>query len=112
MESIPKKQQKALGLPSPQEAIIRSANADRIARRKAAASLAGSLAETSGESLDRRNTPRQVGGTFEALQEVPRRKAPKNFNLTQADLESFLRSFNFGAQTSIVRDSSYLPPSR
>lgn len=98
--------QQALAMPHPQEAAIRSDNADRLARRKAAAALAGSLGDVSGNSLNRRNTRRQIGGVYETMQAVPARQVPQNFALSKSELEQFLKSFNFGAATTIIRGGS------
>lgn len=88
--------------PHPQEAAIRAMNARRVAQRSAYASLAQSIQATDFDSL-RRDPQRQIGGQFEALQKVPKRKAnTNNGQITQADINDFLKAFSFESMTDIT----------
>lgn len=88
-----------LPVPHPDEALIETQNARRLARRRQAAALALQVQQTSGEDLDRFGERRVVGGTFEDLQEVPER-APMAFNsLNMQDIFSFLSGLSFDPST-------------
>ena len=88
-------------LAHPQEATIRRQNAERIARRRAAATVAEQGA--GGRDALTRRGPRQVGGTFEELQEVPERQPMEQASITEEDLMSFLRAFTFDPRSEVIR---------
>ena len=99
---------------NPQAAIVQAQNAQRIARRRAAATLAASVARTGRVGL-KRGPRKQVGGRFEAIQEVPTAKQPKQQVLGKKDLERFLSAFKFDPTQQILaesRSSVFLPTSR
>jgi len=81
--------------PHPQEGLIRSQNARRVARRSQANALAEQLAQTSAENLDRHGETRRVGGRFETIQAIPEREVPERRGLQLDQLASFLGAFNF-----------------
>lgn len=87
-----------LPVPSPDESLIVSQNARRLARRRQAAALALQVQQTSGEDLDRFGERRQVGGTFEDLQEVPERQAQQYNGLDMSDIFTFLNGLSFDPQ--------------
>lgn len=91
-------------VPHPQAAIIASQNAQRVARRRAAATLAQSVAQT-GRSDLRRGPKRVVGGTFEKLQKVPKAKKQKQQGIGQEDIERFLASFRFDPSRQVLAES-------
>ena len=91
-------------VPHPQAAIVQSQNAQRIARRRAAATLAQSVAQT-GRSDLRRGPKRQIGGTFETLQKVPTAQKRKRQGLGQEDIDRFLASFRFDPSRQVLAES-------
>lgn len=95
-----------LSQPHPLEATIKAQNAKRIQTRAAYAGLADSIAATDFDSM-RRDAPRQIGGTFEKLQAIPKRIKNPNQNITDKDINSFLSAFNFSSLASVTprRDS-------
>lgn len=98
------------GLPQahPDEAEIRSQNAQRIARRKQAAALSLIVQRTSGENLDRFGETRRVGGTFETLQAIPERRAPKHVGLQLKDLASLIEALSFQSRERVLGSNSFL----
>ncbi len=94
-------------LSSPDQVAIQTANAERVGRRSAAAALALQFQRTSSASLDRFGVRRQVGGTFERIQEVPESEAPTPAGLGIADLENFLSAFNFSPQSETLSESTF-----
>ena len=98
----------------PQAAIVQAQNAQRIARRRAAATLAASVAQTGRWGL-RRGSRKVVGGRFETIQEVPVAKQPKQQTVGKKDIESFLSAFKFDPTKQILatsRSSVFLPAGR
>jgi hypothetical protein len=93
--------QGGVSLAHPQEATIRRQNAERIARRRAAATIAEQGA--GGRDSLTREGPRPVGGTFETLQAVPERKPMQQVGLSEEDLLSFLRAFQFDPRSETIR---------
>lgn len=89
------------GIPlfSPDEIAISQANAERVGRRSAAAALALQLQQTSASTLDRFGVRRQVGGTFERIQEEPARQASTPSGLGIQDLQTFLSAFDFSPRS-------------
>lgn len=98
------------GLPQAhhQEGLIRSQNAQRVARRRQAAALALEVQRTSGENLDRHGETRKVGGRFEKLQKVPKRKAPKRTGLQGLDLAAIIAALSFEAKSKKLGSKSFL----
>lgn len=99
---------------NPQAAIVQAQNAQRIARRRAAATLSASVART-GRSGLRRGPRRKVGGRFETIQEVPVARQPEQQTLGKEDLQRFLSAFKFDPTQQILaesRSSVFLPTSR
>lgn len=82
-------------MPHPDEALINTQNARRLARRRQAAALALQVQQTSGEDLDRFGERRVVGGTFESLQEVPDREPLPYQGLNMEDVFAFLSGLSF-----------------
>ncbi len=97
-----------LPVPHPDEVKIRAQNARRIARRRQAASLALQVQQTSGEDRDRHGERRQVGGTFESLQDVPEREVPTQAGLDMSDILSFLQAMSFAPQSQGLSSTSFL----
>lgn len=84
-----------LPVPGPDEALIMSQNARRLARRRQAAALALQIQQTSAEDLSREGERRTVGGTFESLQAVPERQPIPYTGLDMADVFAFLSGLSF-----------------
>lgn len=93
--------QKGIAQPNPQEAVIKAANARRVAQRAGYASLAAAIQQTDFDAL-RRDPKRKIGGTFEALQKIPKRKADKASGVKQKDINDFLAAFSFQNMTDIT----------
>lgn len=89
---------------NPQTAIIQSQNAQRVSRRRAAATFAQSVAQTGRNDL-RRGPKRVVGGRFEKLQKVPKAKKQKQQGISQTDIERFLSSFRFDPSRTVLAES-------
>lgn len=102
-----------LPVPSPDEALIRSQNARRLARRRQAASLALQIGQTSTQDLTREGDTRVVGGTFEELQEVPDREPLPSVGMSMQDLAGFFSALSFDPrQERLGRNtfmSSFIP---
>jgi hypothetical protein len=98
------------GLPEahPREAQIREQNAARIARRAAAAAAFHDVQRVSGSNLDRFGETRKIGGRFEKIQKVPKRKTPAPVGLNERDLLAFLSAFNFGGKDVKLGSKSFL----
>ena len=98
------------GLPQarPQEAQIRSQNAQRVGRRRTAAALALQVGRVSGENLGREGETRRVGGRFERLQAVPSRKTPRRQGLQLGDLSSILQALAFQSRDTVLGSNSFL----
>ncbi len=98
------------GLPqaNPQEGLIRAQNAQRVARRRQAAALALQVQRVSGENLDRFGERRRVGGRFEKLQKVPKRKAAKRAGLQGIDLAAILKALSFEGKDKLLGSNSFL----
>lgn len=99
---------------NPQTAIVKAQNAQRIARRRAAATLSASVAQTGRVGLKRGDT-KKVGGRFERIQKVPTATKVKTQVLGKKDLESFISAFKFDPSKQILaesRSSVFLPVSR
>lgn len=94
--------------PSPQEGLIREQNARRVARRRAAAAAFADVQRVSGDNLDRHGERRKIGGRFEKLQKVPKRKRPERAGLDKGDLAAFLQAFNFGAKEQVLGKNQFL----
>jgi hypothetical protein len=90
----------SLRVPHPQEAKIRRQNAERVARRAQAATMHEQIQQVSGQDLSREGDPRKVGGRFEKLQKVPKRKAAKQAGLGFEDIAKFLKSLSFDPRES------------
>lgn len=84
-----------LPVPHPDEALIRSQNARRLARRRQAASLALQIGQTTTQDLTREGDTRTVGGTFETLQEVPDREPLPDTGMSLQDLAGFFSALSF-----------------
>jgi hypothetical protein len=82
-------------VPHPKEGQIRRQNAERVAARARAASLYEQIAQTSGQDLDRAGDQRTVGGRFEKLQKVPKRKAVKQSQVSFKAIADMLKSLSF-----------------
>lgn len=91
-------------IPNPQAAIVESQNAQRIARRRAAATLAASVAQTGRVGL-RRGPKRTVGGRFETIQKVPKPRRVKQQAFGQKDIDRFLSAFRFDPSTQVLAES-------
>lgn len=87
--------------PHPLEATIKAENSRRVQARAAYSALAGSIAATDFDSL-RRDPQRKIGGTFEKLQAVPKRKKTKDLGMSDKDLNAFLSAFSFDAVSDMV----------
>jgi len=100
---------------NPQAAIVQAQNAQRIARRRAAATLAANVARTGRTGL-KRGPRKTVGGRFERIQRVPvARKQPSQQSFGRKDLERFLSAFRFDPSRQVLaesRSSVFLPTSR
>lgn len=98
------------GLPqaSPQEGLIRAQNAQRVARRRQAAALALDVQRVSGSNLSREGETRKVGGRFEKLQAVPKRKAPERTGLQLGDLGAILAALSFEGKEKVLGKNSFL----
>ena len=81
--------------PHPDEALIESQNARRLARRRQAAALALEVDRVDGTDLDRFGERRMVGGTFESLQDVPERQPLQMAQLSMTDIIGFLQGMSF-----------------
>lgn len=98
----------------PQAAIVQAQNAQRIARRRAAATLSASVAQTGRADL-RRGPSKKVGGRFERIQKVPTAKKPKKQTFGKKDIERFLSAFKFDPTQQVLaesRSSVFLPVSK
>lgn len=91
-------------VPHPQAALVEAQNAQRIARRQAANTLAQSVQRT-GRSDLRRGGRRQVGGTFEQIQDVPEPEQVSQQSMTQDDISRFLSAFRFDPQQQVLAES-------
>lgn len=91
----------------PEAALVESQNAKRLARRRQAAALALQVQQVAGEDLDRFGERRQVGGTFEDLQEVPQGTPMNSGNLQFSDLIAFLQGLSFAPQNKTLSSTSY-----
>jgi hypothetical protein len=98
------------GLPQarPGEGKIRAQNAQRVGRRRQAAALALDVQRTSGDNLSREGEQRKVGGRFEKLQKVPKRKAPSRQGLQLADLGAILQALSFEGKDKVLGRKSFL----
>lgn len=98
------------GLPEadPREAKIREQNAARIARRAAAAAAFHDVQRVSGANLSREGETRKIGGKFEKIQKVPKRKTPERTGLDLTDLAAFLSAFNFGGKDVVLGKNQFL----
>lgn len=99
---------------NPQAAIVQAQNAQRIARRRAAATLAASVARTGRAGL-RRGPRKVVGGRFETIQKVPTARKPKQQTFGKKDLQRFLSAFKFDPTKQLLaesRSSVFLPVGR
>ncbi len=95
----------AASIPNPNRVIVQAQNAERVARRRATATLAANVARTSAQSLQR-GPGRQVGGVFETLQDVPSatiRQPQRGF--TEQDAARFLSAFQFSPQREVLSES-------
>lgn len=98
----------------PQAAIVQAQNAQRIARRRAAATLSASVAQT-GRSDLKRGSRKKVGGRFERIQAVPKARKVSQQVLGKKDLQRFLSAFKFDPNQQVLaesRSSVFLPTSR
>jgi hypothetical protein len=59
------------------------------------------IQQVSGQDLSREGDPRKVGGRFEQLQKVPKRKAAKQAGLGFKDIAKFLKSLSFDPRESV-----------
>lgn len=92
-------------VPNPQAALVEAQNAQRIARRRAAATLAASFAQTGRAGLGR-GPRRQIGGVFETIQAVPKpRKQRSQQALSQSDVDRFLSAFRFDPSQQVLAES-------
>jgi hypothetical protein len=85
----------SLRVPHPKEAKIREQNAERIARRREAAAMFERIQETSAADLSREGDERRVGGRFERLQKVPKRKPRKSADVSFGAIAKMLKSLSF-----------------
>jgi hypothetical protein len=97
-----------LAEPHRKEGLIREQNARRLARRRQAAALAFDVQRVTGENLSREGEQRKVGGRFEKLQKVPKRKRPDRGGLSLQDLGAFMSAFNFGPQEQVLSQNQFL----
>lgn len=92
-------------VPNAQAAIVEAQNAQRIARRRAAATLAASVAQTGRTGL-RRGPRRQVGGVFETIQTIPTPRTQQSQQaLSQSDIQRFLSAFRFDPSQQVLAES-------
>ena len=98
------------GLPQadPDEFLVRSQNAERIGRRRAAAALSAEVQRTGAADLDRFGDRRQVGGVFETIQEEPERITPERTGLDLSDFSAFLQSIQFEARDVVLGQNQFL----
>lgn len=99
---------------NPQTAIVQAQNAQRIARRRAAATLSASIAQTGRVGL-KRGPRKEVGGRFERIQKVPTARKVSQQVLGKKDLQRFLSAFKFDPTQQVLaesRSSVFLPVSR
>ena len=90
---------------NPNRAIVEAQNAERIARRRSAATLSADAARTSSRSLQRGGR-RQVGGTFETLQALPSATiAGPDQGFNREDIQKLLSSFQFASSREVLSES-------
>lgn len=88
----------------PQEVQIRRQNEERIARRRAAATLADQV--VGGRDELTRHGSRKIGGTFEQLQAVPGRAPTPTAVIGEEDMLKFLSAFQFEPSDEVVTGDS------
>jgi hypothetical protein len=95
----------AVPIANPDFVAVQANNAEEIARRRAAATLAASVSATSAQSLQR-GFNKQVGGTFGTIQEVPPATIEQPSAFSQADIAQFLSAFQFAPQREVLAEST------
>ena len=98
-----------IAVPTADALQIEAQNAARLANRRQAAALAFQVEQVEAADLSRFGDTRQVGGTFERLQEVPEAEVPGPQGIDLEDILNLLGLLSFGGKT-IPIGGEFIPP--
>lgn len=98
-------QSNATPILNPNRVRVAASNAERIAKRRSAATLFASVGRATSQSLSR-GFNRTVGGQFQTIQDLPSATVPApNQGFSQSDISRFLSAFQFAPQKEVLSKS-------
>lgn len=98
-------QSNATPILNPNRVRVAASNAERIAKRRAAATLSANVGRATSASLSR-GFNRTVGGQFQTIQDLPSATVPAaRSGFTQSDVSRFLSAFQFAPQREVLSRS-------